>query len=176
LQVIISVVFALSPSSIASAKEDAVKSSFFSFHRFFVLIDLCSNRASMNDTCKRQSAECGPVNTSPWIGDLSHRISHSSDSSPGSHWLANQASQTLDVRPQGRPMQSFAGDGFDAKTQIWSGSSADMMHLQRRKLLRKAAKEAGFNPENEPQNPDKSGKIRPNPGKSGQIGPKNENP
>jgi hypothetical protein len=64
-------------------------------------------------------------------------------------------------------LPSFAGGGFDAKTQIWTGSSADMMHLQHRKLLRKAAKEAGIHLENETLNPDKSGKIRPNPGKSG---------
>jgi hypothetical protein len=42
------------------------------------------------------------------------------------------------------------------------------MHRQHRKLPRKAAKNAGFNPENEPENPDKSGQIRVNPAKSGQ--------
>ncbi|MGA2173931.1 MAG: hypothetical protein ABSH38_03000 [Verrucomicrobiota bacterium] len=36
-----------------------------------------------------------------------------------------------------------------------------------RELPQEAAKNAGFNPENEAPNPDKSGKIRPNPGKSG---------
>jgi hypothetical protein len=90
-----------------------------------------------------QSAQCGPVNTGPWLGDLSHQISHSSHSSTWSHWLTNQTSQSR------------------------TGSTADPMHRQHRKLPRKAAKNAGFNPENELKNPDKSEKIRPNPGKSG---------
>jgi hypothetical protein len=113
----------------------------------------------MNETCKRQSAQCGPVNTGPWLADLSHRISHSSH---WSHWLTNQASQTLDGH-----LPSFAGDRLDAKTQIWRGPSADPMLRWHRELPQEAAKNAGFNPENEAPNPDKSGKIRPNPGKSG---------
>jgi hypothetical protein len=41
------------------------------------------------------------------------------------------------------------------------------MRRPHRELPLKAAKNAGFNPENESKNPDKFGKIRPNPGKSG---------
>ncbi|MGA2173418.1 MAG: hypothetical protein ABSH38_00405 [Verrucomicrobiota bacterium] len=82
---------------------------------------------------------------------LPHPISHSS------HCLTNQASQTLDVRPHRRPMPSFAGDRLDVKTQISGGSSADPIHRQHRELPLKAAKNAGFNPENESKNPDKSG-------------------
>ena len=41
------------------------------------------------------------------------------------------------------------------------------MPRRHRHLLRKPAKEAGTNLENQSTNPDKSGKIRPNPGKSG---------
>jgi hypothetical protein len=41
------------------------------------------------------------------------------------------------------------------------------LRRQRRDRLRKPAKEAGTNLENESKNPDKSGKIRRNPGKSG---------
>ena len=144
-----------------------LKFAFFSFRRFFLLIDLCLNRASMNDTCNRQSAQCGPVNTGPWIADLSHRISHSSHSSPWSHWLLDQASQTLDVRPRMHHSPSFAGDRLNVKAPSRTSPNADPMHRQHRHLLRKPAKEAGTNLENESKNPDKSGKIRTNPGKSG---------
>jgi hypothetical protein len=41
------------------------------------------------------------------------------------------------------------------------------MRRQHRELLRKPAKEARINLENESKNPAKSGKIRPNPAKSG---------
>jgi len=41
------------------------------------------------------------------------------------------------------------------------------MRRQHQILPPKAAKNAGFNPENELKDPDKSGKIRTNPGKSG---------
>jgi hypothetical protein len=61
---------------------------------------------------------------------------------------------------------SFAGDSLDAKTQSRTGSTADPMHRQHRQPPLKVSKNAGFNPENKPKNPDKSGKIRPNPGKS----------
>jgi hypothetical protein len=64
-------------------------------------------------------------------------------------------------------MPSFAGDRLDVNPQSCTGSNADAMHRQHREPLRKAAKNAGFNPENKLQNPDKSGKIRTNPGKSG---------
>ncbi|MGA2174741.1 MAG: hypothetical protein ABSH38_07140 [Verrucomicrobiota bacterium] len=56
---------------------------------------------------------------------------------------------------------------FDVKTQTWSGPNAAVMNRQHRKLLLKAAKEAGIDLENETQNPDKSGEIRPIPAKSG---------
>ena len=133
----------------------------------------------MNETCNRQSAQCGPLNTGPWLADLSHRICHSSPWSLWSLWshcLTNQASQTLDVRPRMQHLPSFAGDRLGAKTQSCTASSADAIHRQHRELPQEAAKNAGFNPENESKNPDKSGNFRPNPGKSGQIGPKNENP
>jgi hypothetical protein len=66
-------------------------------------------------------------------------------------------------------------NGFDVKTQTWSGPNADIMNRQHRKLLLRAAKEAGIDLENEVLNPEKSGQIRTNPDKSGQIWPKNEN-
>ena len=56
---------------------------------------------------------------------------------------------------------------LDAKTQTCPGPDADAMHRQHRELPLEAAKNAGFKPENESKNPDKSGKIRKNPGESG---------
>jgi len=41
------------------------------------------------------------------------------------------------------------------------------MHRQHRKLPVEAAKNAGFKPENEFKNPEKSGQIPENPAKSG---------
>jgi hypothetical protein len=41
------------------------------------------------------------------------------------------------------------------------------MRRPHRELPLKAAKNAGFNPENEAPNPEKSGQIPENPGKSG---------
>jgi hypothetical protein len=64
-------------------------------------------------------------------------------------------------------LPSFAGEKLDAKTQSCAGSNADAMHRQHRKRPLEVAKNAGFNPENESKNPDKSGNIRPNPAKSG---------
>jgi hypothetical protein len=62
---------------------------------------------------------------------------------------------------------SFAGDSLDAKAQSCTDPTADAMHRQHRELPQEAAKNAGVKPENESKNPDKSGKIRPNPAKSG---------
>ncbi|MGA2176370.1 MAG: hypothetical protein ABSH38_15440 [Verrucomicrobiota bacterium] len=128
--------------------------AFFSFRRFFLLIDLCLNRASMNDTCNRQSAQCGPVNTGPWLGDLSHRIRHSSHSSHWSHRLPDQASQTLDVRPRMRPVQP--------QTPCTAGTGN---HSEKRQKMPDSTRKT--KPKTR-TNPEISGQIRLNPGKTGQ--------
>ncbi|MGA2174854.1 MAG: hypothetical protein ABSH38_07720 [Verrucomicrobiota bacterium] len=73
----------------------------------------------------------------------------------------------MHVRPHVRHLPSSTGDKLDAKTQSCAGPNADAMHRQHRKLPVEAAKNAGFKPENEFKNPEKSGQIPENPAKSG---------